>query len=66
MKTYEVLMGDRFQNAGLDCELFATREEAEKAIEIAATMYEGFDGVVFEHEGKSPTITLQQWEESGW
>jgi hypothetical protein len=66
MKAYEVLMGDRFQNVGLDCELFATRAEAEKAIEIAATMYEGFDGVVIEREAKDPTITLQQWEESGW
>src|SRR5690606_2612950 len=39
MKTYEVRMSDRIENTGLDCQYFATREEAQKAADMVNEQY---------------------------
>ena len=66
MAAFEVRMSDRFENTGLDGQLFATREEAQQAVEVAAECYEGFDGVVIEREAQEPTTTLADWSAKSW
>ena len=64
-KSYEVRMSDSVENTGLDCQFFASREEAESA---AATVNDMFPraGAEVSESDEEPTITLSDWEEAGW
>jgi hypothetical protein len=66
MAAFEVRMSDRFENTGLDGQFFATRQEAEQAVEVTAEWHEGFDGVVFECKDQEPTTTFTEWSAKGW
>lgn len=65
MTTYEVRMNDRTQNTGLDCQYFATRDEAEQAASVVNGMHADAWAEVCESD-QDPTITFAEWNERGW
>lgn len=60
--TYQVIT--TAQNTGLDSAVFATLEEAERAMATAKRVVEGEFLVV--HTDKPANTTFEQWNEAGW
>jgi hypothetical protein len=57
---YEVRMSDRVENTGLDCQRFASREEAQQAADMVNADHPQAKAAVIEVAGK-PTITFAAW-----
>jgi len=66
-KNYEVRTVNHIENTGLDCEVFATREEAERA---AAMVRSDYKATVNECEVcetlADVTTTFEQWNAKAW
>lgn len=65
MKSYEVRMSDRAENTGLDCQYFATREEAQRAADLVNQGSPEAHAEVCE-SNQPPTLTFAAWNEAGW
>lgn len=60
--TYQVIT--TAQNTGLDSAVFASLEEAERAMATAKKVAEGEFLVV--HTDKEATTTFEEWNNAGW
>lgn len=61
--SYEVRMSDRVENTGLDCQRFASREEAQQAADMVNAEHAGAGAEVIEVAGE-PTTTFAAWNEA--
>ena len=64
MLNYKVITNA--QNTGLDCEVFATKDEAEQAVEACKNF--AFVGYEFEvvQTSEPATITFERWSTLDW
>lgn len=64
---YEVRLADRIENTGLDCHVFATKDEADRAANMVREEYSANECECQVVETSAPaTINFAQWNESGW
>lgn len=66
-KNFEVRLADRIENTGLDCEVFATRDEAEQAAAMVRSEYHATENECDVCEtDEDVTMTFEEWNEAGW
>ena len=66
-KNYEVRTANHIENTGLDCEVFATREEAEQAAVMVRSAYGATEKDCDVCETRAAvTTTFAAWNAKGW
>jgi hypothetical protein len=62
---YEVRMSDSVENTGLDCQVFASLDEAQRAADVVNSANPAAHAEVSE-TNMPVTLTFREWNERGW